>query len=707
MIRNAEHPNARILIIDDNPLDSTLIAHTLRLAGYTSVTVINDPRLAADEYRKLPYDLVLLDLNMPHMDGFEVLDRLREADRDNYLPVLVMTAQSDRDVRLRVLEHGAKDYLTKPYDLQEVLNRINNMLEVRLLHNQVREQNRDLERAVGVRTHELMEANQRLLEEVEVRKRTEHDLEQARDKALEASKMKSQFLANVSHEVRTPLNGILGMLSLMINGPLTTDQDDHARTAMKSGETLLSLINDLLDFAKVESGRLELESIGYDLRQMVQDIVNLFEEQSTKKNLEVVTLISPRIPDCVIGDPARVRQVITNLIGNAIKFTERGEVVISLDLLAGDPEVSTIRFMIKDTGVGIKHTALNKIFDSFTQADGSTTRRFGGTGLGLAICKQLVELMGGTIHVESQENVGSTFWFILPQRINRGVALIDDVSARFREWRTIVLSDRPGSIESILNYLMAEEIKYELVPSVEELLNRLQQASVEKRPFQLVVLDHVTTPSVDVDLVKLISSESNFAGPRIMVLGSTGLRGEGRTARDAGVSAYLTMPVEHQEFRRCMMLMLADEGVNRLVTRHVIAEQAAQFTVRVLVVEDNPVNQKVAVKMLTRLGARVDVVVNGLEAVEAVAAGAYDLVLMDCLMPEMDGYDATRMIRVWEQGSKPPQHVPIIAMTANASDEDKKRCLEVGMDDFMAKPVTIEVVTRLLYKWGRSDRVRA
>lgn len=841
MIRKAEYPSARILVVDDNPMDSALIAQTLRLAGYSSVTVLNDPRLAAAEYRAQPYDLVLLDLNMPHLDGFDVLDRLREVDRDSYLPVLVMTAQNDRAVRLRVLEHGAKDFLAKPYDLQEVLNRISNMLEVRLLHNQVREQNRNLERkeadlrtiletaiegiitideagliesfnqaaermfgytaseviglnvgilmpgsiaklhdhyvqrylksnetfvvgkmsrevraitksgkefdlelsvnevhrgdkrvfvgmcrditerklaeqalraakdeleqAVTARTRELIEANKRLQEEIEVRKRTEHDLEHARDKALEASKLKSQFLANVSHEVRTPLNGMLGMLSLMINGPLTEDQDDHARTAMKSGETLLSLINDLLDFAKVESGRLELENIAYDLRQIVLDVVHLFEEQSAKKNLDVITLISPQIPGSVIGDPARIRQVITNLIGNAIKFTEQGEVVISLDLIASDEQTSTVRFTVRDTGVGIKRSALNRIFDSFTQADGSTTRRFGGTGLGLAICKQLVELMSGSLHVESEENVGSTFWFTVPQRIHRDAVSVEEPPVRFGDLRAVVVTDHPSSIEAILGYLTAEEIKFEVVPQSHEVLPKIRDAKAQGRPVSLVIFDHVRTPLIDADLVKALTQAAD--GIRIMILGSTGLRGEGRSARDAGVSAYLTLPVELQEFRRCMQIMFAADGGQQWVTRHVLAEQAAQFSVRVLVVEDNPVNQKVAVKMLTKLGARVDVVVNGRAAVEAAVAGSYDLILMDCLMPDLDGYDATRMIRAQEKATYPLRHVPIVAMTANASDEDRNRCLAVGMDDFLAKPVTFEIVTRLLYKWAGTNRKSA
>ncbi len=426
------------------------------------------------------------------------------------------------------------------------------------------------------RTSELMKANAKLKTEINVRKKAEKELAAARDRAIETSRLKSEFLANVSHEIRTPLNGMLGMLSILAESDLQGEYDDYVQTAYRSGEILLNQINELLDFSKVEAGKIDLEYIAYDPSELVDNVLQLFDEQVASKQLSISKNISSCVPDQVMGDPWRVRQIIINLLGNAIKFTQQGGVAVTLKLVREGETHCVLRFEVSDTGLGISVADQDRIFDSFTQADGSTTRRFGGTGLGLTISKKLVELMGGEMGVESQLGEGSTFWFTLSQ--GKQTSIGDLQAADETQEKTGVISTTPGN-----------ELSHD--------------------------------------------------------------------------------------------------------------ECATQKRLRVLVVEDNEINQKVATKMLMKLNSDVDVVGDGAVALDAVKAKHYDLVLMDCLMPVMDGYECTHRIRLYEKSINAKKRLPIIAMSANVRKKDQDKCYASGMDDFLSKPVTLDAIRGVISKW--------
>ena len=693
-MRDIDLHSANILIADDNEDDSVLLKRLLERAGYQNVSVIEDSRLVAAAHAEKRFDLILLDHNMPHLNGLAVLEQLKKVEMISYIPVLMVTAHSDRETRLRVLTAGCKDVISKPYDRTEIITRVNNMVEVRLLHNQVRDQNcvlqerendlraiveniaegviatdetgviktfneaaerifgykneevigqniaqflsaevtmaqtqehrkgvecegrrkngdtfplhiivtqamqngqrafvaicRDiteekraaemmraskdmLEERVKARTEKLIRANEKLVNEIKVREQTEKELSTARDNAIQASRLKSEFLANVSHEIRTPLNGMLGMLSLLSTTDLSGEQADSIKTAHKSGEILLELINELLDFSKAEAGKLNIEDVNYSPAELISELLQMFEEQINRKNLSLITNICDEMPQKVFGDPWRLRQVMINLIGNALKFTEEGEIRINMMIEREGDVHYILRFEVCDTGIGISPLDQERIFESFTQADGSTTRRFSGTGLGLSISRKLIDLMGGDIGVKSTVGQGSCFWIAVPQ-------------------------------------------------------GKVERHVVPQRKLK--------------------------------------------------------------------------EGVNHAISFGVEEESLSTNSLRILVVEDNEVNQKVALKMLKKLDCQVDVAFDGKEAVDAFTIKHYDLIMMDCLMPVMDGFEATRAIRQHEEGKAEGEHVPIVAMTANVRKQDQDKCFAAGMDDFLPKPLSIESIQRVIARWA-------
>ena len=712
---------AKLLIVDDNEDDATLLKRLLDRAGYQDVTIVNDSRKVAQMHEKRRYDLILLDHNMPFLNGLAVVEQLKTIEKDSYVPVLMVTAHSDRETRLRVLSAGCKDVISKPYDRTEIINRVKNMAEVRLLHNQVREKNRILleqendlrtiveniaegvivtdalgviktfnnaaevifayaageaighniklilpfaeaaspgmstgqylfrlgsrvaagkglecegsrkggalfplnivvteamqhdqqvyvaicrditeekraaevqraakdmlEERVKERTAKLIQANDKLINEIKVREQAEKELATARDNAIEASRLKSEFLANVSHEIRTPLNGMLGMLSILNESGLREDLEDNVKTAYKSGEILLNLINELLDFSKVEAGRIDIEHINYSPVEIFRDVLQLFSDQIANKGLRVVEEISDEIPSEVFGDPWRIRQVAINLVGNAIKFTDDGEVKLRVWLEHEGDAHYMLRLEVCDTGIGISRADQERIFESFTQADGSTTRRFGGTGLGLTISKKLIELMGGDIGVTSEPGKGSCFWAVIPQ------------------------------------------------------------GKVDRKIDTRVSLD--------------------------------GLGKDNHSAEKG-----------HKTYEAVLPKVKNPQGQNNL---------------KVLIVEDNEVNQKVATKMLTKLNCDVDLVTDGGQALAAVKKTAYDIVFMDCLMPGVDGFEGTRRIRQYEQEIKIERRVPIIAMTANARKKDEDKCYAAGMDDFLSKPLSLDTVRKVIAQWVNDE----
>ncbi len=544
-----------------------------------------------------------------------------------------------------------------------------------------------LESKVAERTSELETANRELKSQVEERTRLEGESKRAREEAEEATRAKSEFLANMSHEIRTPLNGVMGMVDLSLDTELTAEQRSYLETAKSSADSLLGVINDILDFSKIEARQLELDRADFPLRETIGEAISILGLRAEQKGLELACRIAPDVHDDLVGDPGRLRQIILNLTGNAIKFTQKGEVIVNVRTESRSEAEATLRFSVTDTGIGIPKEKQAAVFEAFRQADNSTTRTYGGTGLGLTISSQLVQLMGGHLWVESESGKGSTFHFTATFGVSKSAVVRPALRTLIglENLPVLVIDDNATNRQIVQEMLVHWHMKPTSAPDGFTALRALNDAKQSGTAYRLIILDR-NMPEMDgFALVEQIRLNPALMSASIMMLSSSGKEGDRQRCRELGVSAYLTKPVQQSALLNAIVMAMDKSSMEEVIP--VAEEQVATFPegLQVLLAEDNPVNQKLAVRLLEKRGCRVQVASTGREVLAALRKGSFDIVLMDLQMPEMDGFETTAAIRQGETITH--QHLLIMALTAHAMKGDLERCLAAGMDGYLTKPI--------------------